>query len=85
MSPAQLDYLRYYDLEAYLFEDVTSRFRTAGSLSAFDFFLIVIWKANRAKTYMATRLLKHGHEDLEEAVRGLSAGIPSARPARRAG
>jgi len=52
-----VDYLRYYNLETYLFEDVHHRFQTEGSLSAFDFFSIVIWKANRAKTKVARRLL----------------------------
>jgi len=52
-----VDGLRYYDLEAYLFEDVHKRFKTEGSIGAFDFFSIVIWKANRAKSRIAKRLL----------------------------
>ena len=52
-----IDYRRYYDLETYLFEDVSRRFRAAGSIGAFDFFSIVIWKANRAKSVTARRLL----------------------------
>ena len=52
----EIDYLRYYDLEAFLFEDVSSRFREHGSIDAFDFFSIVIWKANRAKSVTAKRL-----------------------------
>ena len=43
------DFLRYYDLETYLFDDVHDRFHRQGSLSAFNFFAIVVWKANRAK------------------------------------
>lgn len=54
-----LDYHRYYDLETYLFEDVSGHFRDAGSIGAFDLFSIVIWKANRAKSITARRLLKH--------------------------
>ena len=54
-----LDYHRYYDLETYLFEDVSRNFRDAGSIGAFDLFSIVIWKANRAKSITARRLLKH--------------------------
>ncbi len=49
---------RYYDLEAYLFEDVHTRFHAQGSIGAFDFFSIVIWKANRAKSVTARRLLR---------------------------
>jgi hypothetical protein len=52
------DYLRYYDLERYLFEDVHRRFHQEGSVGAFDFFSIVIWKANRAKSKTARRLLE---------------------------
>ena len=78
MPDGDPDYLRYYDLEAYLFKDVASRFRTAGSLSAFDFFSILIWKSNRAKSRMAARLLSHGHKDLEEACRALTSAIHEA-------
>jgi hypothetical protein len=53
-----LDYSRYYDIETYLFEDVSGRFHAKGSIGAFDFFSIVIWKANRAKSVTAKRLRK---------------------------
>ena len=36
-----LDYLEFYDLEEYLLSEVRRRFHANGSLSAFDFFLIV--------------------------------------------
>jgi len=68
-------WLRYYDLEHYLLETVRPRFHAQGYLSAFDFFCIVIWKANRAKTKIAKRLLAHSYTDLEDAARGLTAGI----------
>src|SRR5258708_5885958 len=54
----ELDYRRYYDLEAYLFEDVAKRYAEHGSIGAFDFFSIIIWKANRAKSVTAKRLQK---------------------------
>ena len=82
MPDGDPDYLRYYDLEAYLFKDVASRFRAAGSLSAFDFFSILIWKSNRAKSRMAARMLSHGHKDLEEAVRGLTGSLHAAADER---
>ena len=71
-----VDFHRYYDLESYLFETVRRTFQEKGSLSAFDFFCIVIWKANRAKSKIANRLKKRGHENLDEAVRELTIGIP---------
>jgi hypothetical protein len=71
-----VDFSRYYDLETYLFEDVHLRFHRDGYLSAFDFFSIVIWKANRAKTLVARRLLiKAQTEELDSAVRLLSHSI----------
>jgi hypothetical protein len=53
-----VDYCRYYDLETFLFEDVSKRFHDHGSIGAFDFFSIIIWKANRAKSLTAKRLRK---------------------------
>ncbi|MGE3272363.1 MAG: hypothetical protein AB7P40_26680 [Chloroflexota bacterium] len=70
-----MDYLRYYDLESYLFENVRSNFHEHGRLNAFDFFSIVIWKANRSKSRIAARLLAKGFNDLEAAVTTLTSGI----------
>ncbi len=39
-----------YDLERYLFEVVTERFKERSTLNPYDFFAIVIWKSNRTKT-----------------------------------
>ena len=63
-----MDYAAYYNLEQYLERTVGPRFRDSGKLSAFDFFSIVIWKANRAKTKIAGKLLGHGFKSLDEAV-----------------
>jgi hypothetical protein len=70
-----MDFRRFYQLESYLFEEVRARFASNGALDAFDFFCIVIWKANRAKSAVAKNLLKHGDASLEDAVRTLTAGI----------
>lgn len=77
-----VDYRRYYDLETYLFETVGPTFTRQGFLSAFDFFCIVIWKANRAKSKVAKRLLARGNGDLEAAVRALTTGLAEQRTAR---
>ncbi|MHC1759964.1 MAG: hypothetical protein AB9917_10700 [Negativicutes bacterium] len=66
------NYIDYYDLENYLFDIVRPRFIEDGKLSAFDFFCIIIWKANRAKSNIARRLLKCGYHSLEEAVSALT-------------
>ena len=76
-----INYLKYFDREHYLFEDVHSRFHTEHSLGAFDFFSIVIWKANRAKSKIARRLLKKkrkGKRDLETSCRTLSQALYDA-------
>lgn len=77
-----MDYAQYGDLGWYLHSVVRQRFARQGYLSAFDFFCIVIWKANRAKSKIAKRLLSAGHADLEEAVRELTGELaqqPSPR------
>lgn len=43
-------YLKYYFLEDYLFNDVNKNFQKHGHLTPEEFFAIVIWKSNRAKT-----------------------------------
>ena len=70
------DFLNYYGLEKYLFNEVSKKFAEAKTISAFDFFCIVIWKANRSKSKIAKRLLKRG-ENLDEAVCFLMKAISS--------
>jgi hypothetical protein len=77
-----LDYHKYYDLDSYLFETVGSAFHRDGYLSAFDFFCIVIWKANRAKSRMAKKVLAGELASFDAAVRELTRGI-AERPVPR--
>ena len=79
-STASLDYSQYYSLEEYLFDVVSPRFSASKTLSPFDFFCIVIWKANRSKSKIAQRLLRHGdgYESLDSAVQALMAAIRDA-------
>lgn len=73
------DFRRYYDLETYLFKEVSLRFAERGSLNAFDFFCIVIWKANRAKSKIAHRLLqKKVYASLDASVGALTSQIAAA-------
>jgi hypothetical protein len=76
---SNVDYRKYYHLERYLFDDVTKLFEKNKTLSAYDFFCIVIWKANRAKSKVAERLLSHGHNDLNQAVSALIGNIAVAQ------
>jgi len=75
------DYLKYYDSERYLFEDVHQRFHANHFLDAFDFFTIIIWKANRAKSKIARRMLKEnlpGDRNLEARCRALTQALHDA-------
>lgn len=69
-----LNYKKFYHLEDYILNDVQSYFHKNGCLNAFDFFCIIIWKANRAKTNIAKRLQKY-NPNLEECVGELTNAI----------
>jgi hypothetical protein len=75
------DPLRYYDLESYLLSEVRNRFESEGSIGAFDFFSIVIWKANRAKSRIANRLREKDPQHrtaLEPIVQDLTRSLHDA-------
>ena len=69
-----MNYLKYYYLENYLFDEVRSNFKKRGYLLPEEFFCIVIWKANRSKTLIKKRLLKQ-RSILKEAVKELTSEI----------
>jgi hypothetical protein len=78
-----MDHLKLYDRERYLFDVVTPTFQRNGRLDAFDFFCIVIWKANRAKSRVALKLLacdSEGRKDLDAIVGDLTSTIYKATP-----
>jgi hypothetical protein len=72
-----MNYLTYYNLEDYLFTEVTSAFRDRGYLTPEEFFSIVIWKANRAKTSIKRKLAKRA-KNLVAAVEDLTTQIHQA-------
>jgi hypothetical protein len=72
-----IDYTKYYDLEEYLFTDVRDAFQHRGYLTPEEFFAIVIWKAERAKSRVKLRLLKRG-VDLGVTVERLTRQIHEA-------
>jgi hypothetical protein len=78
-----MNFRELYDLESYLFETVRQRFTEHGSLSAFDFFCIVIWKANRAKSTVAHRLISKGGASLEDRVQMLTKAVALQPTAKR--
>lgn len=70
-------FIKLYNLEQYILVDVRKKFLQDGHINAFDFFCIIIWKANRAKTKIAQRLMNR-NKNLEESVRELTSAIFSA-------
>jgi hypothetical protein len=52
-----IDYRKYYHLERYLFDEVSATFQATGNIEPADFYLIVIWKANRAKSKIKKKLI----------------------------
>jgi len=63
-SATAMDYGQFYDLESYLFKTVSDKFREQGFLCAFDFFCIIIWKANRAKSKIAQKIMDISSDSL---------------------
>ena len=63
-----------YNLEDYLFEQVSRRFAEEQTLIPFDFFAIVIWKSSRVKTRV-----KKGLDDAGRTVRTLMNDVAKAR------
>lgn len=78
-----VDYRQCYALETYLFHVVHRRFHEQGWLGTLDFFCIVIWKANRAKSRIADRLRKKFDGNLDVAVHQLTRNIFEARDHER--
>jgi|ERR1017187_359902 hypothetical protein len=70
-----IDYLKFYDSESYLINDVSEAFRKTGKLKPIDFMTMLIWKAERAKNYHKRRLAKLGGCTFAEAVSKLATGI----------
>lgn len=66
-----VDYCKYYDLERYIFGEVRENFLKRGYLTAEEFFCIVIWKANRAKSKIKNRL-KTVNDNLDIAVKRIT-------------
>lgn len=74
----ETEYIKYYDLENYILNDVRTKFLNHKFLNSFDFFCIIIWKANRAKSKIAERLLKF-NSNLELSVKDLTNNIYNAK------
>jgi hypothetical protein len=73
------DFRKYYDVERYLFDEVGPLFRKEGIFQPEDLFLILIWKANRAKNRHLKRLMKLSGGSYRLPVSMLSHDLSKAR------
>lgn len=76
------DYLKFYHLEQYLFTEIGPRFAETGTISPADFYMIVIWKANRAKSHIRKRL-NEKNGGFCVAVSNIAARLGAAPEARK--
>lgn len=67
-------YLKYYSLEDYLFNDVHKNFQKRGHLTPEEFFAIVIWKSNRAKTNV-----KRGIKKSKKTIHSITSEVFQAK------
>jgi len=74
------DYRKFYDLEGYLLGEVSSKFRDSKKIEPLDFFLILHWKAPRAKTKHRDRL-KAQAGSFQEAVACIAKDLSGAASA----
>jgi len=77
LSQSTMNYFNCYNLEDYLFTEVTNVFRDRGYLTPEELFRIVIWKANSPKGRIKAKLTK-GRRDLDTAVKDLTTQIHEA-------
>ena len=75
--PGERNWLVLYDLEAYVFSTVRDRFHAEGQIDVFDFFCIVAWKANRARSKVAAQLSRRS-TSLQTAVQEVADGLRGA-------
>ena len=74
------DYSIYYDLADYLFYNVNKKYQENGYLKGFDFYLILIWKANRAKFRNAKKIFnKFKNKTFDEGLEILTKKIFNAK------
>jgi hypothetical protein len=72
----ETDYRKFYDDETYLL-DAGSHFRETGQLDAADFYMLLMWKANRAKNYHRKRM-KRQAGSFDAAVAAIAVDIHRA-------
>ncbi len=75
-----IDYEKFYDLESYLYKDVTEFFQLNGYISGVQFYCILIWKAERVKFLNARKIIKKEEsKTFDENVKILTREIHRAK------
>ena len=69
--------LELYNIEDYLFNKISERFKTKRTMEPFDFFAIVTWKSNRTKTK-----IRKGLDDAGKTVQELMREVAQAKTPR---
>jgi len=83
MKDGAINYGKFYFLEKYLFDEASPRFLETGEIDPPDFYMVVIWKANRAKTRVRRRLTEETGS-FSEAVKRIASSLrSSSSPERR--
>jgi hypothetical protein len=75
------DYRVFYSDEGYLME-AGQRFRKSGEISAADFYMLLMWKANRAKNYHRERL-KQKAGTFDAAVANIASDLFASTESKR--
>lgn len=70
-----VDYLKFYDYESYLMGEVAHQFHESGTLAPVDFYMLLIWKANRAKRFHWERLQKKASGSFKSAVSKIASSL----------
>jgi hypothetical protein len=66
------DFRKYYNLDALLVGGVSAEFNASGKISPLDFFLILVWKANRKADQQKRRLATKANGSFQKAVESIA-------------
>lgn len=72
-----MNYRRYANVETNLFPEIAVKFSQEGTLDPVDFWAILVWKANRSKNKLLSKLTEDGRT-FSESVTGIAKSIYSA-------
>jgi hypothetical protein len=74
-----MNYVKFYHLERYLFDEVGPRFRSSGTIDPVDLFMIFVWKSNRAKTRVRDNLKNRANGSFTDAASKIASALSRAK------